>query len=213
MTTDIKSRVREAFTENDEPDAEAAWRYMDALRPAWRETAQSVRRTGLLILGVIVLFELVRRGDIADIKFGGVQIEDISQWLAVLPPLVGYLFLSLSRDSVHLDDIYHAHTSAFAVWHPAAEKLDLDTFLQPQTPLYVPTGGSQRDEHMDAGHRLVDRLSVLILVLLVLLVPVAFTAYAGYVLIDTTSNVVACISTAAAALLVGSAIAVWWMAD
>jgi hypothetical protein len=166
MPKNIRDGVKSSFSSSEdrsqEVATEQALKYMEALRPVLKDYSRAGARSGLLVLTLAVVFELLHRSIISEVRIGGVLIKDLSFLRIFLPPAIAYFFFDGVSNSCRYDRLAEAHSAAFSVWNRTAESLDLDSLVEPAVPLYWLTGGGLRDEQMDRFDKLQTAAAVAI---------------------------------------------------
>lgn len=179
MAKKLDERVKEAFTENDK---EQAIKYLDWLRPTILDYAASIRRSSLVMILLVAIFELVISAKDIKITIGSFQVARGSIVLVFLPPLIAYLYMQAFWDTVRADYLREAFVAIFKIWSPKAEKNDFDDLLTPSQLMYFSViGGSFHEETKRRIDKLEDSASSIFVVSVIFGV-VAFEGQAYFVL-------------------------------
>src|SRR5215207_4740111 len=97
MTT-ISERVRDAFA--DDKSRDFAETYLNEALTSLRDTQTQFRRTMLLLIFVILLFELLARASVREVSIGPLKLSDYSLLYKLLPLAIAYLYYELNSITI-----------------------------------------------------------------------------------------------------------------
>jgi hypothetical protein len=143
---DNAKRVSSAF---DKDSHEDITQYLDWLRDAIASCVNDLRRTVLITLLLIAIFELVLESpesSASHISIGSFEISKGSVTLLFIPMLVAYLYFQMQVESVRLYTLRHVFSVAFSKWSSKAAENDLDVFIHPAMPVYWDVYGNAEDK-------------------------------------------------------------------
>jgi hypothetical protein len=69
--------------------------YFAKLLESWRETTAQLRRTTILMIGLMVIVVLLTSGDVAEVSVGPIKMADLGVAAKLLPVVIGFLYLDL----------------------------------------------------------------------------------------------------------------------
>jgi hypothetical protein len=132
--TNITRRITDSFVNKDE---EQVTKYLDWLYSRITDYSQSMRRTSLLVLLLIAIFELVNGPGAVQVSLGSFRISKGSIILIFIPALVAYLYLQVWIDTMKGEDLEKVFQTAFGCWWQTGKENNLHEFIVPPTPLFL----------------------------------------------------------------------------
>ena len=180
----LKARAEDAFSEKNE---DQAVQYLDWLRSALFDLAGSVRRSAILALFLVAVFEFLEESHGAAFTLGGFRINEGSIVLPLIPALVAYLYIEIIISSAKVRVRQNLFTEVFKRWSPQAEQNDLDMYVMPTNYLFWNPGrGLPRAENRSSIERTENRVSMVFAVT-VLVGIFLFEGQAYYILLNGNS--------------------------
>jgi hypothetical protein len=88
----LRSRLDAAFPDGDEASAE---KFLEKLYPVWKDITDSMRRSVLLLVLAVVVFELLNRSVVEEASVGPLKIKDLQLLQTAIPIFVAYVFYDL----------------------------------------------------------------------------------------------------------------------
>jgi hypothetical protein len=178
----MSSRIADSFGADDE---ERILKYLDWLRSVSIDYVQSIRRTAVILVFLVAVFELVANSRDARITVSSFDVTRGSVVLIFLPALISYLYLQIASDTVKADRVIVAFMEAEKIWAPSAAQNDLDVLLMGSQPIFLNVfAGRQRTVNRQRADTAEEVASATFLVIFYLGV-FAFVAQAYYVLFST----------------------------
>ena len=178
--TDVE-RAKEAFDENGAPAFAPA--YLDGLWAGWTDAARAARRTGTLLVSLVVGFILLTHAKNTAFTLGPLKLTDITSVLILVPAAASILLYELYV--LEFAQVRYREVSLAVVdqIYPAVRKSELDVMLRPPTASLWGNDGWRRVRLKDSGIAsvLLDWLQDIVLLALLGGV-IGFLAYAYWTL-------------------------------
>ncbi len=186
----IRERVERGFDESTA--ATFGEQYFNALLISWREVNQSLRRTTLFLVVLIVGFVLLKDAKAAQFTLGPLRLTNVSAVLTLIPVLVGLLAYEFVALVAAQSTYRKVLGELLRVLHRSVYEHDLEYMLAPPTVmLFGNIGGTWESLRATAPRRsraFLDRTGTGIAVTLLLGGP-AFLIYAyAYLYSDRHAN-------------------------
>jgi hypothetical protein len=135
MDRSLETRINESFPSDDK---ESIRYYLDAVMASLKAHAEKARHSTSVMLVFMAAFELLLRGTVKQATFGPFVLSGFTTIEAFVPLAVTYFYyetLLAIKDYEHLSSVY---CYVFGLWNPVGDENDLDVYVQPPVPLYVP---------------------------------------------------------------------------
>lgn len=150
---DIKDRIKDAFADDDR---EGVRQYVEWLRAALSDVSANLRRTVLLLLALIAVFEFVVESQNSAYVIAGFRVDRGSIVLQFIPALVAYLYLQAVVNTSVIRQLDAAFTLTLEKWSSRVVENDLDLLIGPDYPLFWTPFRSKRLEGIYPGGRMVN---------------------------------------------------------
>jgi hypothetical protein len=147
------------------------------VRDNLKYTESTIVRSSRFLLLIAIVFELISRAAVSELSFSGVKITDLSLIQKTLPLIAAYFYYTTMSGVAMRRLLTEFHDRLFTLLSPKFRTEDFELFLLPFTPLIT--------ERIIANNtngwisKLIRNLS-LPLMIIVLLGPLIFEAYAFY---------------------------------
>ena len=174
----LKRRVFDSFPEGASEDAE---QYLEWLRSTLSDISANLRRTVIVLITLMAVFEIIIDTSRATFTLAGFSISKGSITLQFIPALISYLYLQVNTDSTRISYLHRTLGFTMARWSALAEENDLDVLIRPYYPLYYRphwTSGSVGRYRGDKATSIASG----VLGMMVQIIPLAFTVQAYWVL-------------------------------
>ncbi|HTB71065.1 MAG TPA: hypothetical protein VK707_08800 [Solirubrobacteraceae bacterium] len=157
--------MEDAF--NDDTLAAFGQHYLDALLTTWREIMQSMRRSTLLLVALLITFVLLKGAKHAEVTVGPIKLTNVVSVLTIIPALISlllYEFVSLiSAHAVYRNVV----GETMRIMHRGVYDSDLEYLLGPATVTFF-GGGSRTWEELRStrpglSRRFLDATTLLII--------------------------------------------------
>jgi hypothetical protein len=131
----IRTRVNESFNSDDKDSLKYI---LDSLTVSWKDHADGIRRSGILMIVLIALFELLVRGLVKQVTLGPLVLSSTTTITIFVPTVIAYFYYESFRYGMAFEDAVNAYAQVLKMWNSAAEENDLWTILIPRTPAFWP---------------------------------------------------------------------------
>ena len=128
----IEERIKAAF-HSGSPDHEFGEKYLDLLYANWCAVARALRRTSVLLVGLVVAFLSLAYARNTEFTLGPLRLTNISSVLVLVPAIVSllaYEFFVLGTARIRYRDTIRALVQLL---HPSVSENDLQLLLEPPT--------------------------------------------------------------------------------
>lgn len=180
----MKSFYQRAYGAFDSKDHEDICKYLDWLRLQLSEYSQGVRRSIVVTLLLMAIFELIIESPKSQVSIASFRVTRSSIVLVFIPAIVSFMYFQVLVDSTRLIALQQAFVGLFNAWSPRASSNDLDIWIQPPQALFWNVGWAAATYESRTIHAFeaVEAWAARILIVLVLLGGLAFEIQAYYVL-------------------------------
>ncbi len=182
---ELHDRVADGFARDE--TREFADKYLELVLTSWRDVQAAMRRTGVLLVLLMVVFLVLVKAERIDLSVVGIKVTNLSAALSVLPAVVSFLL----AEFLLLGTTWAVYRDTFtAVVNKSYEDLshnDLEVLMAPATTLIWGWSPSMvlRSEEPGAPDAILQKMSIFT-GLVILLSPLLFFLYAYWELSTTT---------------------------
>lgn len=200
----LKERSKDAFGDDDRSEADA---YLAVVLSSWKDVAQAMNRSAVILLGLMALFELlIAQKSLDKLEIGTFTFTNISILQIAIPAIVAFsLFnlLYLVQRWIDHETVYYSVTRRF---HRGIARNNLAFLIRPQVSALLQVGANVP---VPENRRRTDSFSFRVIsifsVLLAGTIPIAFEIQAYFHLFSVygTSDAVLWVSLILSASLLG----------
>ena len=214
----LRERIADAFSTegqtNDSTVQEKLTNFLGAIRETQRDYSEGIRRSVLLLLLLMAVFELLSSTAVSEFTLGPIRMTTASSIQVYIPTLVAYLNLETFMLALRASNLTRAYEEAFRVWHPPAAANQLHSLLQPRGSLYFAPTLTDPTEFSSPPEKLEFRVSF-VLSVIVLFIPILFEVHAFVRLFDRfhISSILVWLNLLLSLTFVALTIGAWLAAD
>lgn len=133
MTKSPRDRVQDSLSGDDR---ESIAKYLDWIRSAILDYSQALRRTAVILVTAVAIFELVIYSKNQTIAVSSLVIARNSIVLLFLPALVAYLVFQIIAYQNRVVPLLNMYSETFKLWSSKGNENSLHTPLLGSAPLY-----------------------------------------------------------------------------
>jgi hypothetical protein len=206
VAKNIENRVDDSFKSDDKDSLKF---YLSSLAVAWKERADGIRRSSILAIILMAVFELLLRGTLKQVALGPFVFSNVTIVTVFIPTAVAYFYYEAFDNAIAFEDAEEAYAQALKIWNPDAGENELYLTLKPRAPAYWLSEGLGT---LAPGAR-VQSIGNSIIGLVAILGPLCFEGFAFYQLFGVlhAGNALLWINATLSCMLL--VIAIWqWLA-